>query len=100
MVGPSRPWSSFCDDRRAVLRNAAAKLVQNECPARRASREDRRMHPSPRHCAAEAEFRELVSNADLDAPDDVEYTPASLIFRWRGPMVAVVVELDDQPGAA
>ena len=58
------------------------------------------MHPSARHHAAEAEFRELVRNANLDSPDDVEYTPASLIFRWRGPMVAVVVELDDQPDAA
>jgi hypothetical protein len=55
------------------------------------------MDPSSRHRAAEAQFRELVGNAELDAPDDVEYTPASLIFRWFGPKLAVIVDLDDAP---
>ena len=55
------------------------------------------MHPSPRHQAAELRFRALVYNADLDQPDDVEYRYDSLVFLWRGPKVAVVVELGDSP---
>jgi hypothetical protein len=55
------------------------------------------MEPTPRHQAAEAQFRALITSADLARPDDVEYTPDSLIFRWERPQVAVVVELDDPP---
>ncbi len=52
---------------------------------------------SLRHQAAESRFRELVRSADLDQPDDVEYRLDSLLFLWRGPKLAVVVELDDSP---
>ena len=55
------------------------------------------MHPTPRHQEAEARFRELVRNADLDQPDEVEYRHDELVFLWHGPKVAVVVELDDSP---
>jgi hypothetical protein len=55
------------------------------------------MEPTPRHQAAEARFRALITSADLAQPDGVEYTPDSLIFRWEGPKVAVVVDLDDPP---
>lgn len=54
-----------------------------------------RVEPTSRHRAAECDFRQLIADADLDSPDEVEYTPASLIFRWQGPMVAVVVDLDE-----
>lgn len=58
------------------------------------------MEPDSRHRAAEARFRQLVSDAGLDPPDDVAYEPASLTFRWRGPMVAVIVDLADAPDCA
>lgn len=53
------------------------------------------MQPSPRHREAESQFRQLISSAELAQPDDVEYTRESVVFRWRGPQVAVVVDLDD-----
>ncbi len=53
------------------------------------------MQPSSRHRGAESQFRELIRSADLAQPDDVEYTPESVIFRWYEPQVAVVVDLDD-----
>jgi hypothetical protein len=45
---------------------------------------------------AEAQFRQLLDGAGLAPPDDVAYDPASLIFRWHAPKLAVVVDLDDQ----
>jgi hypothetical protein len=56
------------------------------------------MQPSPRHRAVEAQFRQLVSNAELEPPEDVEYTLESVIFRWEGPKLSVVVDLGDPPG--
>ena len=55
------------------------------------------MQPSPRHRAAESQLRRLITDAELPQPDDVEYTRATVIFRWEGPKVAVVIDLDD-PG--
>ena len=55
------------------------------------------MQPSTRHRIAEARFRELVASAGLEPPDGVDYEPDALVFRWSGPKVAVIVEL--QPGA-
>jgi hypothetical protein len=49
----------------------------------------------PRHRAAESKLRQVIADAELPPPDDVEYTRASVIFRWQGPKVAVVVDLDD-----
>jgi len=53
------------------------------------------MEPSSRHRLAEASFRRLITSAGLDQPDEVDYDPDSLIFRWAGPKVAVVVDLDE-----
>jgi hypothetical protein len=53
------------------------------------------MQPTPRHHAAEEQFRRLLTSAQLAPPDDVEYGLDSLVFRWEGPQVAVVVDLDD-----
>jgi hypothetical protein len=53
------------------------------------------MQPSPRHCAAESQLRQLITDAELAQPDGVEYTRASVIFRWQGPKVVVVIDLDD-----
>ena len=53
------------------------------------------MQPRPTHEAAEADFRRMVESFDLTPPDDVDYTPDSVIFLWHEPKLAVVVELDD-----
>lgn len=59
----------------------------------------RPMQPSDRHELAEARFRELITSAGLDQPDGVDYEPGSLVFRWNGPKVAVVVDLEPHPEA-
>ena len=56
------------------------------------------MQPNPRHRAVESRFRQLVIDAELPPPDNVEYLFESIMFRWEGPKVAVVVDLDDLPG--
>jgi hypothetical protein len=56
------------------------------------------MEPSPRHRAAEGRFRQLIHSAGLEEPDGVDYEPDALIFRWEGPKLAVVVDLDPSPG--
>ena len=58
------------------------------------------MEPSDHHRLAETRFRELIASAGLDQPDGVDYEPDSLIFRWEGPKVAVVVDLEPHPEAA
>ena len=58
------------------------------------------MQPSDHHKLAETRFRELITSAGLDQPDGVDYEPDSLIFRWSGPKVAVVVDLEPHPEAA
>ena len=55
------------------------------------------MQPSPRQRAAEARFRQLLTDADLAEPDRVEYAPEELTFFWEESKVAVVVELDERP---
>ena len=35
----------------------------------------------------------MITHAGLDQPDGVDYEPDSLVFRWSGPKVAVVVDL-------
>jgi len=55
------------------------------------------MQPSARHQTAESRFRELISSAGLEQPDGVDYEPDALVFRWSGPKVAVVVDLDSPP---
>lgn len=49
---------------------------------------------------AEASFRDLLRDGDIDQPDEVEYDPAAneLVFFWHEPKVAIVLELDsDEP---
>jgi len=53
------------------------------------------MQRTPRHQAAEARFRHLVSAADLEQPDGVEYTIGSVYFRWDEAKLVVAVDLDD-----
>ena len=53
------------------------------------------MQPTPRHREAESRLRRLLVDTELPQPDDVEYAPASVIFRWQGPMVAVVIDFDE-----
>jgi hypothetical protein len=48
-----------------------------------------------RHREVEARFRQLVDEAELPAPDDVGYEPASVVFYWHEPQVAVVVDFED-----
>ena len=57
------------------------------------------MQPSARHQTAETRFRELITSAGLDQPDGVDYEPDALVFRWSGPKVAVVVDLEPPPGS-
>jgi hypothetical protein len=58
------------------------------------------MDPSPRHRAAERQFRQMLEAGGLDAPDRVEYDPDELTFFWEASKLAVVVELDDMPATA
>lgn len=53
------------------------------------------MEPSPKHQAAESQFRQLIDRADLAPPDEVTYARESLTFRWHARKLAVIVELDD-----
>jgi hypothetical protein len=53
------------------------------------------MDITPRHRAAEADFRRLLDDAGLDPPDAVDYSADWLTFFWNGPKVAVIVDLDD-----
>ena len=58
------------------------------------------MDPSPRHLACEADMRQLLRSGGLAQPDVVEYGAASVILRWTGPKLAVVVDLDGPPEPA
>jgi hypothetical protein len=55
------------------------------------------MEPSPRHVAAESDFRELLRSNELADPDRVEYAAEELTFFWEDSKLAVVVELGAQP---
>jgi hypothetical protein len=58
------------------------------------------MQLSEQHQAAEASFRKLIASAGLDQPDAVDYEDDALVFRWSGPRVAVIVDLDPPPARA
>ena len=45
-------------------------------------------------------MRELLADGGLAQPDDVTYEPNSVVLRWAGPKLAVVVDLDPVPGVA
>ena len=57
------------------------------------------MPASPRHKEVEAQFRQLIDDAQLEPPDAVEYAPESVVFLWNEPQVAVVVDLDEMEAA-
>jgi hypothetical protein len=48
-----------------------------------------------RHREVEARFRQLVDEAELPPPDEVGFEPASVVFYWHAPQVAVVVDFED-----
>lgn len=43
-------------------------------------------------------MRDLLDGAGLDQPDGVDYDATSVILRWSGPKLAVVVDLEPVPG--
>ena len=56
-----------------------------------------------RHRQAEAEMRELLDEAGLPEPDDVEYGERSVYLRWIEQKLEVAIDLDDpepEPAAA
>jgi hypothetical protein len=52
------------------------------------------VQPSARHQQVESTFRELVEDAGITPPDRVDYVPASVIFYWDEPGVAVFVDFE------
>jgi hypothetical protein len=46
------------------------------------------------HVAAERALRELLPDAGLPQPDEVEYEEASVVFLWHETKLAVIVDLD------
>jgi hypothetical protein len=54
------------------------------------------------HRDAEQRMRELIENAGLPEPDEVryEFDPNEVVFMWRDPKLAVVVDLDEPKGLA
>ena len=42
-------------------------------------------------------MRQLLSSGGLAQPDVVEYDPGSVILRWTGPKLAVIVDLHGPP---
>jgi hypothetical protein len=55
------------------------------------------MPPTSQHRAAERAFRELLADAELPPPDEVEYDDGSVVFLWHETKVAVVIDLADAP---
>ncbi|MEA2412542.1 MAG: hypothetical protein QOC77_3103 [Thermoleophilaceae bacterium] len=46
------------------------------------------------HMAAEHALRELLPDAGLPQPDEVEYREESVVFLWHETKLAVIVDLD------
>jgi hypothetical protein len=46
------------------------------------------------HAAAERALRELLPDAGLPQPDEVEYREESVVFFWHETKLAVIVDLD------
>jgi hypothetical protein len=55
------------------------------------------MDPTPRHHAAEADFRRLLTSGGLAQPDRADYFSDSIVFRWSEQQLAVVFELSPPP---
>ena len=56
------------------------------------------MDPTPRHRAAERDFRLLLDSGGVAQPDRVDYAPDEVIFRWSEEKLAVVLDMDSPPG--
>ena len=52
------------------------------------------MDPTPRHRAAERDFRQLLRSGGVAQPDLVDYAPDEVIFRWTEEKLAVVLDLE------
>jgi hypothetical protein len=46
------------------------------------------------HEAAERTMRELLPDAGLPQPDEVDYRESSVVFLWHETKLAVVIDLD------
>jgi hypothetical protein len=57
------------------------------------------MDPTPRHRAAERDFRRLLRSGGVAQPDRVDYAPDEVIFRWSEEKLAVVLDLESPPGS-
>ncbi len=57
------------------------------------------MDPTPRHRAAERDFRQLLRTGGVAQPDEVDYGQDELVFRWSEQKLAVVVDLESPPDA-
>jgi hypothetical protein len=58
------------------------------------------MATTDEHAAAERAFRELLPEAGLPQPDEVEYREESVVFLWHETKLAVIVDLDGTGSAA
>ena len=56
------------------------------------------MDTTTEHEAAERDMRELLEQAELPQPDEVEYRERSILMLWHETKLAVVIDLDDPPG--
>jgi hypothetical protein len=50
-----------------------------------------------KHTEVEARFRQLLKDAELPEPDEVEYEPGAVVFLWHATKTAVVVDFDELP---
>jgi hypothetical protein len=55
------------------------------------------MDPTPRHRAAERDFRQMLRSGGVAQPDRVDYAPDEIILRWTEQKLAVVVDLESPP---
>src|SRR3954462_7775119 len=58
------------------------------------------MEITSEHEAAERAFRELLPEAGLPQPDEVEYREESVVFLWHETKLAVIVDLDGTDACA
>jgi hypothetical protein len=54
--------------------------------------------PTARAAAVEADFRRLLAENHLPAPDDVRYDPGEVVFVFRERKLAVIVDYDEDAG--
>ena len=57
------------------------------------------MPPTERFLEVQSRVTELLAEAELPAPDRVEYGDDTVVFFWDGPRLAVCVDLDRDDAA-